>query len=186
VFPVTEDAALRPMNVYARSKVAAEGSVAAAQKSGMSAAILRFASVYGDVYDHSDRVIPAFLQAAVTGGTLRVEGSRNGFDFTHVKDLADGITMAAALMADRETSLPPLHFVSGDCIRLDELAAMAVEVGGNSSARIIEAPARNFNVQMFLGDPARANAMLGWRAQTPLALGLVQLAAEYRNSPASR
>ncbi len=182
VFPVAEDAPLRPMNVYARSKAAAERSVEAAQESGIHAAILRFSSVYGDIHDHPDRVVPAFLGAAVTGATLRVEGSRNGFDFTHVTDVADGITLAAALMADRETRPLPMHFASGDCIRLDELAAMAVEVGGNSSARIIEAPARDFDVQMFQGDPTRANAVLGWRARTPLAVGLAQLAEALRES----
>ncbi len=168
--PVSEDGPLRPMNVYARSKVAAERSVVAAREAGMPAAILRFSSVYGDVHDHPDRVVPAFLQAAVTGATLRVEGSRHGFDFTHVTDLADGITLAAALMAGGETTIPPLHFVSGDCIRLGELAAMAIDVGGNSAARIIEAPARDFDIQMFQGDPTRTHAILGWRASTPLAV----------------
>jgi nucleoside-diphosphate-sugar epimerase len=186
VLPVPEDAPLRPMNVYAKSKAAAEASVVAAQKAGMPATILRFSSVYGDVHDHCDRVVPAFLRAAVTGGTLRVDGSRNGFDFTHASDVADGITMAAALMAGRETSVPPLHFVSGDCIRLGELAAMAVDLGGNSAARMIEAPTRDFDVQMFQGDPTRANAVLGWRIRTPLAVGLAQLAAAFRDSLAAR
>jgi nucleoside-diphosphate-sugar epimerase len=186
IFPVSEDAPLRPMNVYARSKAAAEGSVAAARNCGAPAAILRFSSVYGDIHDHADRVVPAFLRAAVAGTTLRVEGSRNGFDFTHVTDVADGVALAAALMADGETSLPPLHFVSGDCIRLNELAAMAIDAGGNGAARVIEAPARDFDVHMFQGDPARAHAVLGWRTRTPLAVGLAQLAAAFRDSFAAR
>jgi nucleoside-diphosphate-sugar epimerase len=185
VLPVPEDAPLRPMNVYAKSKAAAEACVVAARKAGMAATILRFSSVYGDVHDHRDRVVPAFLQAAVAGATLRVEGSRNGFDFTHVTDVADGITMAAALMADREKSVPTLHFVSGDCIRLGELAAIAVDVGGNRAAQIIEARAREFDVQMFQGDPTRVAVVLGWRVQTPLAVGLAQLAAAFRDSPAA-
>ncbi len=180
--PVAEDAPLRPMNVYARSKVEAEACVAMAQESGVPAAIMRFSSVYGDAQDHPDRVIPAFLRAAVAGATLRVDGLGHGFDFTHVADVADGVVLAAALMADGESAVRPVHFVSGHCIRLGELAALAVEVGGNRAARIVEAPARDFDVQMFAGDPTRAAAVLGWRARVPLAAGMGQLAAAFRAS----
>ena len=60
-----------------------------------------------------------------------------------------------------------------------------LEVGGNGAARLIEAPARDFDIQMFQGDPTRAQAILGWRARTPLAIGLAQLAAAFRGVPAS-
>jgi UDP-glucose 4-epimerase len=38
--------------------------------------------------DHHDRVVPAFVRAAVSGQPLRVEGADHTFDFTHVDDTA--------------------------------------------------------------------------------------------------
>jgi nucleoside-diphosphate-sugar epimerase len=80
-FPVREDAPFRPMNVYARSKVAAEAAVGLAHEAGLPTAIARFSNVYGSLHDYPDRVVPAFAAAAAKGGELRVEGSCRGFDF---------------------------------------------------------------------------------------------------------
>jgi nucleoside-diphosphate-sugar epimerase len=72
--PVAEDAPLRPMNVYARSKVAGERLVREAVDAGLRGSICRFSSVYGSVRDHADRVVMAFAGAAARGGAMRVEG----------------------------------------------------------------------------------------------------------------
>lgn len=50
--PVAEDAALRPMNVYGRSKAAGEDLVGELRDSGLTTAILRFSNVYGSTDDH--------------------------------------------------------------------------------------------------------------------------------------
>ena len=90
--PVTEDAPLRPINVYGRSKVEGERLVEAARDEGLRAAIVRLSNVYGSTRDHPDRVVPAFARGAVTGSALRVEGADHTFDFTHIDDTTRGIS----------------------------------------------------------------------------------------------
>ncbi len=177
--PVAEDAPLRPKNVYARSKVEVERLTEAARAAGMRTAILRFSNVFGDVHDHADRVVPAFARAAAGGGTIRVDGAGCTFDFTHVADVADGILRVVRKLREGEAALPPIHFVTGRQTSLGRLASMAVEIGG-PALRVIEAPARGFDVHRFAGDPARAERLLGWRATTPLESGFARLASAFR------
>ena len=43
----------------------AEQNIQEACTAGLTAAILRFSNVFGNVFDHSNRVIPAFCRAAL-------------------------------------------------------------------------------------------------------------------------
>lgn len=185
VLPVPEHAPLQPKNVYARSKAAAEGLIAAGRAIGMTTAILRFSNVYGDIDDHGDRVVPAFARAAALApaqaGVLRVDGSDCTFDFTHVDDVADGILRVMARLRDGETELPPIHFVAGRQTSLGQLAQLAMQLGG-PNLTMTEAPARGFDVHRFAGDPAAADKLLGWRTTTTLESGFARLVNAYRTA----
>lgn len=178
--PVAETAPLRPMNVYARSKAAAEDmTYAAARNGGIAAAVLRFSNVFGRVTDYPDRVVPAFARAAADGGTLRIDGADHLFDFTHVDDVVHGIVRTIARLEADGGSLDPVHLVTGTGTTLGELADVAVRLAG-SAATVVQAPPRSFDVARFYGDPARAEAVLGWQAETDLASGLADLIARFR------
>jgi nucleoside-diphosphate-sugar epimerase len=178
VQPVAEDAPLSPINVYARSKTAAEDLVHAARAAGLRTAVVRFANVYGSVHDHRDRVVPAFISAAVAGGTLRVDGGDCSFDLNHVEDVVRGVAQVAEVLEHGEQNLPALHFVSGRGITLLELAHMACDIG-DGRASIVRAAARTFDVHHFVGDPKRARALLGWQTSIDLETGLARLAGEF-------
>jgi nucleoside-diphosphate-sugar epimerase len=180
VVPVAEDAPLSPRNVYARSKVEVERLTEAARASGMTTAILRFSNVFGDTLDHADRVVPAFARAAANGGIVRVDGADCTFDFTHVSDVANGILRVVRRLCEGERALPPIHFVTGRQTSLGQLSELAIGLG--SGVVRVEAPARSFDVHRFCGDPRRAEALLGWRAATPLETGFARLVEAYRSA----
>jgi nucleoside-diphosphate-sugar epimerase len=181
--PVQEDAPLRPMNVYARSKTEAEHLVNAARESGLRTAILRFSNVYGDTQDHADRVVPAFARAAALARhgaqEIRVDGPDCTFDFTHIADTVDAILRVVRLLQDGEAKLPPIHLVTGQATSLGELAALAARTGG-PGVRVTETAPRGFDVYRFAGDPTRAAQLLGWRATTGLEQGFTALADAFR------
>lgn len=176
--PVAEDAPRRPMNVYARSKCAAEDHAVAARRDGVRCCVVRFSNVFGSALDHRDRVVPAFVRAAVQGAPLRVEGADRLYDFTHVDDVARGVR-ALVTGLDAGDAPPTVHFVSGVGTTLGELASQVVALAGARCA-VREAPARSYDVARFVGDPARAAAALGWRAAVPLREGLLRLIADVR------
>lgn len=175
--PVSESTPLRPMNHYARSKVDAEKAVQRAIDEGLRAAILRFSTVYGSVEDHADRVIPAFCRAAIGGRPLRVEGAGNSLDITHVADVAGGIADVVECLGAGK-SLTPMHLTTGQGTTLSELAQAVVHLARSGSAIIPAAP-RDFDVANFIGDPALAEAQIGWRPRVSLTAGLSRLIREY-------
>jgi len=164
ILPVSEDAPLKPMNMYARSKVAAERKVMEAGEAGLLTAILRFSNVFGSVFDHHDRVIPAFCRAALRHQPLRLEGKNNIFDFTFISDVIEGISKASEFLETQARSLPPIHFTTGRGLTLHEAARIIINLA-NSTSNIIEKTPRAFDVSYFYGDFSRAKSLLNWSPQ---------------------
>lgn len=171
--PVAEDRPLAPVNLYGQTKVEGEKMVMA---SGLCSAVVRLSNVFGGANDHPDRVVPAFVLAALRGQPLRIEGPDNTFDFTHLDDTVDGLLRVVDLLHTRRNSLPPVHLLPGKPTSLLELARSALAVTGSSSPLKIEAP-RRFDVSHFYGDPTLARELLGWSARISLTEGLSRLAA---------
>lgn len=175
--PVREDAPLTPLNTYAQTKVDGELLVEAAAANGMRAQTVRFSNVYGSTADHEDRVVPAFARTAAEGGELRVDGSPNTFDFTHIDDVSEGLARAIEAMIAGQ-NLPPIHFVSGRGTTLGELAAMAQGQALRPTS-LREAPPRCFDVARFVGAPDRARELLGWTAEISIEQGLARLIGDF-------
>jgi UDP-glucose 4-epimerase len=176
--PISEDDTLRPVNIYGRSKMAAEELTIAARSSGLTTAVARFSNVYGSTNDHRDRVVPAFARAAATGGVIRVEGAQNVFDFTWLDDLCGGVLSLCRMMSGETKGPPTIHFVTGVGTSLLELAQMAMEAG-KPNTRLEHRPPRDFDVASFRGDPRRAQELLGWRAETSVKAGVRRLVAAF-------
>jgi len=177
--PVPEEAPLRPVNVYARTKVAGERLMTEAREHGLQTSIVRFSNVFGSIHDHPDRVVPAFARAAALGKPLRVEGSEHTFDFTHVQDVADAVVALVRVLQAGPSTLAPIHFVTGQPTTLGQLANLAIRLAGSDSP-ILLAPERNFDVARFYGCPQRAQAQLGWTAKVSLEQGLAALIQAFR------
>ena len=176
--PVHEDTPVAPVNFYGRSKVACERAALKGREAGLNTAIVRFSNVYGSTADHTDRVVPAFARAASMGTTMQVCGRGLVFDFTHVEDSAIGTMMLLTALLAGERNLPPVHFVTGRATTLAQLATIANEAGGHRSA-IVEAPVRSNDVMTFVGDPTRAEQLLGWRATVAIEDGVRQLVDDF-------
>jgi nucleoside-diphosphate-sugar epimerase len=177
--PVTEDAQLRPLNVYGHSKVTGEQLIDSARCMGLRASTVRLSNVYGNTDDHADRVIPAFARGAVMGQSLRVDGAENTFDFTHIDDTIRGLVALVEHLVRGGDALPPIHFLTGRPTTLQQLAEMAIDIA-DSDSEIRIAPARTYDVAKFYGDPTRANELLGWTPKVTLREGLTRLINDFR------
>ncbi len=178
--PVAEDAPLRPVNIYGRSKAEGERLAQAARSRGLRAAVVRLSNVYGSPRDHADRVVPAFARAAAQAGVLHVEGAGHTFDFTHLDDAIRGIVAFIGVLANEPP--PPIHLLTGRPYTLGQLAALAVEIAG-TEALIREETPRSFDVSHFHGDPARARKLLGWAPRVDIRQGLERLIGDFRAEP---
>lgn len=168
--PIGEDTPITPLNVYGRSKAACESLAQCAIDAGANISILRFANVYGDIDDHSSRVIPAFTKAAELGSTLRVDDAGTCMDFTHVIDVCDGIVRVVDILSNGEKGIPPIHFATGEGTRLGTLAQLAVNAS-NGRCIVNEVERRASCVGCFIGNPQRAKQLLDWGHKTALISG---------------
>lgn len=180
-FPVHESALLEPVNMYGRSKAAAEKDVLEARKRGLRAAVIRYSNVYGSIMDHSNRVIPAFCRAAAEGSAMYVEGKDNLFDFTHLDDTIAGTLSLISLLISGESELPPIHLTTGVPTSLQQAAEIALKIG-ESGTKIIKAPSRTFDVSKFYGDTSLAEKILGWRSSISIEEGMNRLFQAYKKS----
>ena len=184
ILPVSEDAPLRPVNVYGETKIAGERLMDEARGDGLTTAIVRLSNVFGSVHDHVDRVVPAFARQALDGEPLRIDGADHTFDFTHIDDTARGIAAVVDAIQAGERRLPPIHLLTGIPTTLGDLASAAVDLAGSAS-ELVHASPRNYDVARFYGDPSRAHAILGWRPRVALRDGLARLIAAFRHTSAS-
>lgn len=176
--PVTENAPLSPINIYAESKVEGERLIEKARAGGINATTIRLSNVYGSVDDHADRVVPAFIVNALLGKPLRIDGEDHIFDFTHLSDTVDGIVRIVAKMLGGE-AVPTIHFVTGTGTTLGQLAETCLRVA-NSRSSLVIAPPRNFDVCKFVGSFDRANQVLAWQPRVALEDGITALSRAYR------
>lgn len=177
--PVREDAPLKPINIYAHAKVEGERRVSRAREAGLQTAIVRLSNAYGSVFDHADRVVPAFARASASGLPMKLEGRDHVFDFTHVEDVASGLSTLVARLESGVTDMPALHLATGEATTLGELAAIAnIAGGGRSDVR--ESPQRSFDVARFVGDTSLAEKCLDWRPQISIEQGVTQMVSAFR------
>ena len=176
--PVKEDSPLIPLNIYARSKVAAEKLVSAYRSKGLQTSIVRFSNVYGSIKDHSDRVIPAFCRTAALGGTIRIDGGQNVFDFTHIDDVTNGVIRIIEKLQAKHFDLPAIHFTSGQGTTLLQAAKLAASIS-RKNINFSYAPSRSFDVNTFYGDPTRAEHLLGWKAKTSIQEGMSKFITDF-------
>ena len=87
-----EDHMLRPVSLYAKTKVAVEQALLAASQSGFHPTILRFATLYGlSPRMRFDLTVNQFAMEMQTNGHLVVFGEQFWRPYVHVRDAAQGI-----------------------------------------------------------------------------------------------
>jgi nucleoside-diphosphate-sugar epimerase len=174
VFPTGEETPLCPLSPYAVSKQVNELYARLYTRTlNLPAVSLRFFNVYGPRQrPDSDyaAAIPIFLRRLLDGAPITIFGDgRQTRDFVFVRDVVQALLLAAKsdvageafnVCTGREVTLLDL---------LEELSGLAPR---QPEVRF-DAP-RPGDIYRSLGDPSKAEAAFGFRAQTPLAEGLKQ------------
>jgi nucleoside-diphosphate-sugar epimerase len=181
--PVSEDQPLKPINIYGKSKVAAEYLVNNySRMAKRPSVIFRFSNVYGSIHDHATRVIPAFVHASVSGGVMQVDGENNIFDFTHADDTARAIRAAVDYIENGKlTGTETMNVASGRGTNLMQLARLVRTISG-VNVPIIRGKSRDFDVHHFIGDTFRLEKLLGIRCTIPLHIGIKRLLNDFKTN----
>jgi nucleoside-diphosphate-sugar epimerase len=151
--PVREDAPLLPKNLYGASKCAGEAYCLAMRVFGIETVILRLANVYGP--GDRDRVIPIFVENALTSAPLVLYGGQQIVDFIWIGDVVEALMRAGF----GDYIQAPVNIGSGTGVTIHELAAQITSVIGSSSAvRVV--PPREIEVGKFVAEVGAARRLL--------------------------
>jgi UDP-glucose 4-epimerase len=148
--PVTEDAPLKPKNVYGASKVAGELFLSTFGPADMEVVIVRLANVYGP--GDSGRVIPIFLNNAANGLPLTLYGGEQILDLVWIGDVVEALVKAGF---SAEPVTEPTNIGSGTATPLQALAQRIVNlVARDTPIQVV--PPRGPEVDHYQADLTRA------------------------------
>ncbi len=153
--PVSEDAPLRPKNVYGATKAAGEMFLATLDPHEIEVVILRLANVYGP--GDRGRVIPIFLNNVLNGVPLVLYGGEQSLDLVWIGDVVE--SMVKAGFSDTYIA-EPVNIGSGTSTRLKALAQRIADLAGTETA-IQVAPPRGPEVERYQADLTRASHYFG-------------------------
>ncbi len=180
--PITEAHPLVGQSPYAASKIAADQCVESFVRSfGLRAVTVRPFNTYGP-RQSTRAVLPTILTQVLAGRSLHLGKLTPTRDLVNVADTVRGFMLAA----ERDEALgQTVQLATGREISVGELAALCMRVLG-TTVEIVSAEERlrpaASEVERLLGDPSRAAALLGWRAEVSLEAGVARFAAWMRDN----
>ncbi|MBZ0147773.1 MAG: NAD-dependent epimerase/dehydratase family protein [Pseudorhodoplanes sp.] len=166
---VDENTRPRPQGIYANAKYMAERLVRTYnQHHGLGTTIIRPSALYGERCV-SRRVSQAFIENALMGKPLLLEGGGDGrLDFTYIRDLTEGMILSLALHDGPGTS-QTFNLTFGSARTIAELAAVVRSVVPN--VILEERPREKTKPIRGTLSTERAEKVLGFKAQHSLEVG---------------
>ena len=174
---VDEDAPLRPRSLYAASKLAQEHyALAWSLATGGSVTALRYHNVYGEGMPRDtpySGVAAMFRSSLEAGEAPRVyEDGHQARDFIDVRDVAAANVAAVGTELD---GFHPLNVCSGRPCTIGEVAHRLSTLHGGP-APVVTGQFRPGDVRHVVADPARAEELLGFRAEVGIDDGMAEFA----------
>ena len=183
VTPVTEDAEIRPENVYAESKVSMERVLSwYGETHGLQSVSLRYFNaagasldgVIGEDWSVATNLIPLVMKAVLgESGPVQVFGNDyptpdgTGIrDYIHVEDLARAHVAALDYLSEGGASTA-VNLGTGVGSSVLEILHRTAEVSGREVPHEFVARRVGDSATVF-ADPSAAEAMLGWKARLTL------------------
>lgn len=177
--PIAEDAPTLPVNVYGRTKLAAENLFCdLARADVLDVALLRYFNAagadsegeIGETRDPESHLIPLAIRAALEPGeTLQVFGTDyptpDGTclrDYIHVEDLAAAHLKALDFL-EKTPGCHAFNLGSGVPVSVREVLASVERLSGKP-VQIVEAPRRAGDPERLYASPDKARRELGWSA----------------------
>lgn len=181
--PLEEHFPLRPLSPYAVSKRVDELYAELYTRSfGLDVVALRYFNVYGPRQRPDSMyaaAVPIFARRLLDGKSITIYG-----DGGQTRDLVYvGDVVRANLLASEHPDAPGQVFniCTGDEIRVIDLVEVLMDLFPNAPAPEF-APPRAGDIYRSVGSPAKAEKILGFKAQTSLEEGLKAVVLQMQNA----
>jgi UDP-glucose 4-epimerase len=174
--PIAEDSAIKPMSVYAKTKVMIENVLEEAVRDGINSIRLRYFNVAGADFSGEigedpnclGNLIPRLFTNLIGKHDLKIYGNqyptRDGYhvrDYIHVTDLAEAHILAMKYLLGNPGTVA-INLGSGNGTTVKELIDETEKVTGKKVAYEIIEPKPGEPVELC-ADSSLAFKMLGWK-----------------------
>jgi UDP-glucose 4-epimerase len=181
--PISENASLRPISPYGKSKMLAEELVFHYDKlmKIQNTISLRFFNVYGRGNINQSDVISKFAARLSKGLSPIIYGDGNHTrDFVSVDDVVDGILLSSKALENKDNgqlNFPPAFNIgSGTSTSIKEIAAKMIAISGHELEPIYEKGNKNSGVILHsYADMTKAKRVLRFFARKDLEEGLKEV-----------
>lgn len=164
-----EEHPLDPKDLYGTMKLAGEVVThGLSNYYDIKSTIIRPSAVYGP-YDMNRRVTQIFIQKAINGEELNIQGADGKLDFSYVKDVAEGIVLAAT---SKNGIGETFNITGGRGYTLLELAQILKKHFPDLKYRITEREA--FRPRRGTLDTEKARRLLGYTPKYTLEKGIAE------------
>ncbi len=170
---------LEPNSHYAVTKASATLFCRqTAQREGVHLPTLRLYSVFGP-WEEPGRLLPALVLHALRGRLPPLVSPDVARDYVYVDDVTEAYVRAASVREQEPGAV--FNVCTGTQTTLGELVELSRTIlGVEAKPRWGSMPDRAWDTAVWVGDPARIRAALGWRPRHTVASGLRRLAAWLR------
>lgn len=180
ILPVVEDSPKNVLNIYGVTKLSGEWLLKNyADNYGIKAWVLRFSNVYTGIKDRQERVIPQFINQALSGAPITINGGQQVFDFAYIEDTIDGVVRCIKKIHSSPKLFDDFNLTTGRKMSIVNLAKLILALTKSKSKIIFNEP-RRYDVNVFWGNPAKPRAVLGWTAKHDLPAGLKKVIHEFQ------
>lgn len=168
--PMSEKDLLEPYGIYGVSKAAA---TLYCQHRGRDAKLpvitLRLFSPYGP-WEEPARLVPTVLLKCLNGEALELVSPSVGRDFVYIDDVVDAYLAA---MEKKNVQGEIVNVCAGKQGTLEEIGKMVLAItGAKIKINWGTYEKRNYDTDVWVGNPDFAKKFLGWEAKTGLRKGL--------------
>ena len=166
--PANENHPMNPVDVYGGTKLAGEILTKAyGKKFNIEYTIIRPSAVYGPT-DANKRVSQIFVENALMGKTLKLEGGgQSRLDFSYIEDVAHGFVLA---MKSEKAANEIFNITRGEGRSLKEFVEILQTLIPNVKTEIV--PADKTRAERGALDISKARKLLGYEPKYSLEEGL--------------
>lgn len=170
VLPAVENQVCDPKGIYCAMKYSGEYVVKSYSKRfGVPYVIIRPSAVYGPT-DCNRRVTEIFVKNALLGKELRLDnGGLHKLDFTYVKDLAQGLFLAAT--SDKALG-ETFNLTRGEGRTIKELAEILIKMNPDTGCKAIIKEVDVYRPNRGSLDISKAKSLLGYDPKYSLEEGM--------------
>lgn len=178
-FPITEDAAPHPIDIYSASKTAAEGlALSFAEMYDMDVSISRAFNHFGP-RQRAPFLIPSVILRILKNEVLEMGNPTPTRDFSFIDDIVRGY----ALLAQHGRPSGVYHFCNGVEKTVQQIVETIVKISGAKPVIHWNPEARRVDIPRSVGDYSKAKKELGWSPQVSFEDGVKKAIAWYRSHP---